>query len=403
MATVPASFFGLSILSAGSAKTNPPVIKAGITRSWDVEDYAVLAWQYLNTSAGNFNIGAPGSTGTLMDWLTNAKKLGQQTVVTLSGTPAFAGATPATPPNMAAWTAWVTAVSTQCKGLVTYYEIWNEPDDPASWSGTVAQLGALAQTAYPILKANDPSALVLTPCFTEQVGVSTAAVNAKAYFQAGYGQYADLLAIHDYNGNPAPTHVEDLYALIAGYQALTSLPVIVTEGSWGYAASATTGDAAQSAYLIKRFCIGLMLGVKSMIWYAQDNDNAHGALTTNGTLNAAGLAFNQLIAELVGSTVTSSQFAATGTCAVNYTRANGTIGSIAWNSFATVTQPTPGGNSPSVVIGSTPVFITGPAPVVQTPPPVTNGPTINLPYSMSFTGTMTVTLDANENFSLTVG
>src|SRR5258708_14422074 len=45
------------------------------------------------------------------------------------------------------WIDWVTAVVTRYKGKISYYEIWNEPNNTAMWQGTNAQLVRLAGDA----------------------------------------------------------------------------------------------------------------------------------------------------------------------------------------------------------------------------------------------------------------
>ena len=69
----------------------------------------------------------------------------------------------APPKNIGDWENFVTAVVTRYKGIVKYYEPWNEPDAETEWSGTIAQMVQLVQAAYPIIKSIDPNATVLTP------------------------------------------------------------------------------------------------------------------------------------------------------------------------------------------------------------------------------------------------
>jgi hypothetical protein len=54
---------------------------------------------------------------------------------------------------------------------VKYYEIWNEANTSAFWTGSVSSLITMAQTAYPILK-QDPYSYVLTPSVVWSGGTS---------------------------------------------------------------------------------------------------------------------------------------------------------------------------------------------------------------------------------------
>jgi len=58
---------------------------------------------------------------------------------------------PARPPTYRNWRDYITAVAQRYKGSIRYYEIWNEPNDPTYYSGTVAQLAQLTQEAYSII------------------------------------------------------------------------------------------------------------------------------------------------------------------------------------------------------------------------------------------------------------
>jgi hypothetical protein len=64
---------------------------------------------------------------------------------------------------MTDWTNFVSQVVQRSNGRIKYWEIWNEPDNSDFWSGMNAQLVALAQSAYSIIKSADPSSKILLP------------------------------------------------------------------------------------------------------------------------------------------------------------------------------------------------------------------------------------------------
>ena len=56
---------------------------------------------------------------------------------------------------------------------VAFWDVWNEPDHPYFWSGTYEQLLELFARTYNVIKAEDPSALVVGPslsCFDPNSG-----------------------------------------------------------------------------------------------------------------------------------------------------------------------------------------------------------------------------------------
>ncbi len=86
---------------------------------------------------------------------------------------------------------------TKMKGRVKYWEIMNEPNfsmSPQAYAKLVAEL-------TPIIKKIDPAAKVMGP--------DTCGVNLgwnEQTFQAGAGQYFDIISIHDYEANESVDH-----------------------------------------------------------------------------------------------------------------------------------------------------------------------------------------------------
>jgi hypothetical protein len=155
------------------------------------------------------------------------------------------------PDNIQDWIDYVTAVINHYNGTtaphVKYYEIWVEGSNPLFWTGTVSQMLALAQAAYPIVK-QDPYALVLTPSVVWVAGVKF----MTAYLQGGGGNYSDALSFHGYPSrtghgttrpvpmpeSPASTNAP-IMTMITTFRALADAngmqgkPLVTTEGGWG--------------------------------------------------------------------------------------------------------------------------------------------------------------------------
>jgi len=67
------------------------------------------------------------------------------------------------PTNMVDWEDYVTTVATRYRHVITAYEIGNEPNVEAFWTGTDAELAQLVQSAARIIHQVDPHATVVAP------------------------------------------------------------------------------------------------------------------------------------------------------------------------------------------------------------------------------------------------
>src|SRR5262249_18919288 len=138
------------------------------------------------------------------------------------------------PSNIQDWDNFVTALVAHSAGRIKYWELWNEANLPEFWTGDVPTLVAMAQHAYSIIKAADPSATVLCPSsagFAKDTGDFL-----NAYFSAGGLAYTDAVAFHGYSGDGTPEGVLDFVAAARSSMAangITGKPIWDTEGSWG--------------------------------------------------------------------------------------------------------------------------------------------------------------------------
>lgn len=377
-------FFGLTTLSAGTA-TTPPIPNVGIVRNLDVSSFTLLVWDQINTSSGVYtNFGVPTDTvGTLWGWVNTALSKGQTIDFVLSRTPSWTSSNGGINgvPGTSDWDAWVTKVVTAFAGKIKYYEVWNEPNDPASWVGTNAQMLVLAQHAQSIIHGIDPTALVATPTATEQSGASWLSTYLA---QSGAPAAADFVTFHSYNGVSATwASAEAIYTVIQDYKSvaasygLSAKPIMSTEGSWYNSPTYTNTSPAIANYLAKYMAEHLMLGCVSAIWYALDAGPEFGQLYASSTLNSAGLAYEQMQAWLTGNTLNSSGIDGSGTYYLYTTAPSGTKGVLVWNSTTNSSFSVPGYTSTTTLPGTTtavtggtvtatnvPQFVTGPG----TPP-----------------------------------
>jgi hypothetical protein len=191
------------------------------------------------------------------------------------------------PPVMSAYDEFATHVVQRYCGKVEYYEPWNEPNNPASWDGTNAQLLAMAHDMYQIAKspANcgctngkcspgggvNPNKVLLPPISnTDAQGIAW----LTSYLAAAGTPYpyADIATYHGYLWNgyqpeQAVTNVTNLKTVLAKY-GMGSLPLWNTETSWGTNTNYTLQQ--QAAWLMRTHVIEAALGISRLVWYAYD-------------------------------------------------------------------------------------------------------------------------------------
>jgi len=254
------------------------------------------------------------------------------------------------PDNIQDWVDFVTEVVNHYNGTtaphVKYYEIWNEMSDTKFWTGTPAQMVAMAQAVYPIIK-QDPYAIVSTPSVVWESGVKY----MTNYLKAGGYLYADVLSFHGYpsqtgGGQPVPVPMPEsplstnapimtmitTFRGIADNNGMLNKPIITTEGGWG-----TNGvsDPDQQAAWITHYEI-LQAGLAAtnnlqfQTWYTWGKVASGTIETTTGNPTPAGLAYDVVLGWLNGLSPTP--------CTVSgniYTCQIATLKQIVWDTSQT--------------------------------------------------------------------
>jgi Glycosyl hydrolase catalytic core len=204
---------------------------------------------------------------------------------------------------------------------IKFWGIWNEPGAKIFWAGTNAQMVRMAKDAYAIIKAADPSALVLSPeaaSSSKHNAQNAAATWLDSYFSAGGGPYADVIAFHiapNSMGTGDHPVVEDLIRQVtpvkntqAKHPELAGKPVWVTEGSWGDSGEANWDDMEAAAFVVRYYSLLAWEGIQRVYWFVWDGDPhaCCGTLWTRqtGELPAA-KAYQQTYKWLVGRTVSN--------------------------------------------------------------------------------------------------
>jgi uncharacterized protein (TIGR03437 family) len=418
---IPSTFFAMSAVQG-----DYPRVTAGMLAHQN------FAWVTIEPSKGKFNFQffdnyiSTAQLRGLVDPDTNTVNMA---MTLAAGTPAWAVADKSTcsgnsctapPDNIQDWKDFLTAVIQHYNGEtqphIKYYELWNEINIQLWWTGTDAQMLALAEAAYPIIHL-DAYSILLTPSVAGPAGTVTpvSQVNTMTkYLQAGGFKYADGGAFHGYPAaqsgiNPFPFPEQDSTTGCKPFQGchgsivtiatqmravfdqngLAGKPIFQTEGSWG---NMTITDPDTQVEWVARYNL-LQAGLRSTLnlqmaaWFTWGTPSfGWGDLATESLEpTAAGIAYNQVFNWVAGASISQPcSGAANGTWTCTLTRTGGYVaqavwnaqGSIAYNPGAGYTQyrdlagnTTPIPVSGSVTIGPKPILVEGTA-SGSTPTPV---------------------------------
>jgi polysaccharide biosynthesis protein PslG len=232
-------------------------------------------WETVEPEPGVFNWADPDNTVHAF------ASRGRRILLRIHGTPAWAR--PADtfltypPDDVSDFEDFVRRLAARYRGRIDAYEIWNEPNLNYEWgylSPDAEKYTALLQAAYRAIKAEDPSALVVSGGLATTGDGSDTAVGDLVFLQGMYDAGAkgafDALGSHPYAfGNP-PDYVdpwglslsrvdEQRQVMLANDDADT--PVWITElgwvlnSSWALGEHETIGvtEIEQAAYLARSF------------------------------------------------------------------------------------------------------------------------------------------------------
>jgi len=363
-----------------------PTARFGTLRLWD----SGTSWTALEPLKGVWN------WQPLDIWVAAAEQHGAPDILlTLGQTPPWASTNPddvnyigagapAPPADIQDWRDYITAVAQRYKGRIRYYEIWNEPNDPTYYTGTVAELAQLTAAAYSILKSTDPGNTVLSPAaympgYLDQL------------LQAGIGSNVDMIAFHVYETPPESTAAAIANVrLVMAAHGVSAMPLWDTEGASG---DATVPEDLAAAYLVRKYLVDLAFGSIRYDWYAWGKATTFCVGTEENNpqvLTKAGQAFGILLNWLHGASLTGASIDSSGTWQIGLTwqrdaaltststerpTARASEGLIVWNPTTTVQFAIPGtlqhvsqqdifGNTTpvdgnTVTVGNSPLLITG--------------------------------------------
>jgi polysaccharide biosynthesis protein PslG len=336
------AFFGMTVLDSGNV--NPP-LNYGTTRTWD--SFPMLDWADINSSAGVYQF------ERLDAFVQLNQARGADVIYTFGRTPRWASSQPdaagpygpgecAPPADLRNWDNYVTAIASHVGPRITYWELWNEPQDSEYYCGDMQTLLTMAQHAYRIIKSINPAAQVITPTVSADEGPTW----LNTYLAQGGGDYADIISFHGY----CNTEAESIVPVVSRYQKVmrahgqSSKPLWDTEADWaGDPDDVLQGSGNQAAFMAKYYLLQWSDGVTRFVWYAYDG-GTWGGLWSSGSGADADVASYGIVQQwMVGASMTSGcapDGSGTWSCALS--RGDGYQALVLWNSSKTVSYRVPG-------------------------------------------------------------
>ena len=362
-AAISSNFFGMTIYylqpslpGVTTGLTPFPALPVSTMRLWDV-----AYWSFMEASPGQFN-------WFKMDGIvTQAQQNGvNDFIFTFGHLPLWAALDPTapctngegigtcSPPDMSAFDNFATQVVQRYCGKVKDYEPWNEPSNPAFWSGTNSQLLTISQHLYQIAKdpANcgctngvcspnggvNPNKVLLPP-----INDLSAIPWLDSYLTAAGAQYpyADVATFHGYgftNPEDMPGYIQSLKETLAAH-GLSNLELWNTEASWEWDTNFSVQQ--QASWLMRYHIVQNVMGESRLIWYAYD-DCTWGTLWTStlctssespaGQLTEAGTAYGTIENWFIGANLTHCQQYQNGLWACELQRSGGYDAWMLWSS-----------------------------------------------------------------------
>lgn len=352
---VPISYFGLHMHDADT--TTPwPEVPFGSWRLWD----AYVSWPQLEPERAKW------AFQRLNRYLDMAQKRDVEILLPLGLSPSWASARPseksaygpgnaAEPRFIEDWRRYVETVANRYKGRIAGYEIWNEPNLPNFFSGSVEDVLRLAREAYEIIKRVDPDAIVVSPSATGgQAGIPW----LERYFLLGGAKYADVIGYHLYVSPQPPEAAIPVIRAVQQVMAKHGVdkPLWNTEAGWVMANREEMADPTMvgfdstikplpedlaAAYVARSLILVWAAGVQRYYWYAWDN-RAMGLIEPRSKAGKpAARAYAQTAEWLTGRVLKDCRTMAGGIWSCNLLDQDGVQSRVLWRPAGRLRMPVP--------------------------------------------------------------
>ena len=194
----------------------------------------------------------------------------------LGRTPSWLRSSPAAPPPMAAWKAYVRAVAKHYRAGLDY-QVWPEPNIIQNWTGSPAQLAKLTAAAAKIIHQEARKAVVVGPAMVMRMGYQRKFLDHFYAARVGgkrIGSYVDVVGIDGYpetHGTP-----EDSFALIRQARSIlrrhkVKAPMWNLEINYGVIGghdpvAARWSNKKQASYVVRNDVLDAAAGIKRAYW-----------------------------------------------------------------------------------------------------------------------------------------
>ncbi len=354
-AQISPEFFGMHV----NRNTDPWPSTVGVQFSTWRTVASEVKWSDINTAPGVYD-------WTNLDrWLSYTSEHGQSVLYTFYFTPSWASQCPSCtcnsgneppggcyPPNdlNADGTGsdqhvkdFITALMQhEGPGKIQYIEIWNEPNIPTEYAGTVQQLVSMARDVRQVAQSFDPNVKITSPPETGDGKKATKMQYLGQFLAAGGGQYVDVIGMHGYVFNPEDIigRVNAATADMAQYGQMGK-PLFVTEGSWCVANPCNSIPVAigqQPGFTFRQYLAMLSTPVQKFYFFDFDSTQ-EGNLwsTTTAKMTGNGAAYQLFYNWLVGATMTQTcQAQSNGTTwSCTFTKSGGYQAEAIWDTSVT--------------------------------------------------------------------
>lgn len=299
--TIPPEYFGLTINWIGQQTPWPDFPLPGV-RLW-----GAIYWAQINPAPGvynwaKFDVMVDEALRHHADVIFNLAFTPRWAASVKDAEPFYSRGASSPPADIKSWEDFIGAAVKHAAGRVKYWEIWNEPEDPKYYSGDIASMVRMQQRAFEIIKAIDPSLMVLTPsCNGSTEGLRW----LSAFLAAGGGRYADIMSFHGYWNDP---HAEPIVGIVRRFKDLFTAnglgekPLWDTEAGWP---STMMDEDLQAGFIARSYLMRWEFGVDRFYWYAYEGGGGNfGKLwdPKRGLLKP-GVAYRTVQHWLVGSVV----------------------------------------------------------------------------------------------------
>jgi hypothetical protein len=254
----------------------------------------IVGWDLHEPQRGRYDLEATRRE------IRRARNLGLEVILSLHQIARWASRAPASevnfhvypPRNWQDWAAFVRRMVREFRKDVRVWEVCNEPIAPWGWKGSVADLVQLHRVACEAIKAEQPEATVLGPCY----GPIGTEPEIRALCDAGLLRWVDGLSHHPYtrplDAPPPPEgcgYRLDLLSVDAIARAHGAKKDLwLTEFGW-MAGPKVRGftEHDRAGVLARAYLINAALGVRVAIWHSMSEGKLWDPTGETGLLRAA--------------------------------------------------------------------------------------------------------------------